>query len=309
MTTTSLQPITVEEKELRELADSYKSLVVTPETLSEVDKARKVLKNKRLEIENTVKSNKKSIKDLIDKHVMEADRLVGIISPIEQRLLKEQKELEEKQAAEARAKIEAEENRKRNIRKIISEIEGLTSTVRKSDSEENVSNCKRILKTLIGGFDFQEFAEEADSVIDTFNSACQSRLLFLEEQKKAAITAEVVEEPKVETPDLKAGDNPRISNLIKLGFKPEPHGWVRDGEVIPNALLNIAEDAWEALLKNKFKASAPQKQEPQVHEAPVTNNQEMEIFTIQSYQFGFSKNIPFSKARKIRKAVDEILSA
>ena len=72
MTTTSLQPITVEEKELRQLADSYKSLVVTLETLSEVDKARKVLKNKRLEIENTVKGNKKSIKDLLDKHVMEA---------------------------------------------------------------------------------------------------------------------------------------------------------------------------------------------------------------------------------------------
>ena len=308
-TTTSLQPITVEEKELRELADSYKSLVVTPETISEVDKARKVLKNKRLEIENTVKSNKKSIKDLIDKHVMEAERLVGIISPIEQRLLKEQKELEERQAAEARAKIEAEENRKRNIRRMISQIESVTSDVRKTTKIEDLQNIDFAMDEAIKDFDFQEFKEEADSVIEAFTVSFKARFAFLKEQEKQPITAEVVEEPIREMPDLKAGDNPRISNLIKLGFKSEPHGWVRDGEVIPNALLNIAEDAWQALLKNKVKVSAPQKQEPQVHETPVTNNHEMEIFTIQSYQFGFSKNIPFNKARQIRKAVEEILSA
>jgi prophage DNA circulation protein len=306
--TTSLQPITVEEKELRELADSYKSLVVTPQTLTEVDKARKVLKNKRLEIENTVKGNKKSIKELIDKHVMEAERLVAIISPIEQRLLKEQKDLEEKQASEARAKIEAEENRKRTIRGKITQIELLTSNVRKSDKKEQLQSIEDTFWSELGEFDYQEFSEEAKSVQDVFHSALESRLAYLKEQENKVVEVSKVEEAKVEVEENSNG-NTRTSSLIDLGFKKEPHAWVKDNETIPHSIVNsIPDDAWDALLKSKVKQSAPtvetQYGNPNANEA---KGDDMNIFIWQTYKFGIGKNVPFKKSIQIKAAIEEIM--
>lgn len=308
--TTSLQPITVEEKELRELADSYKSLVVTPQTLAEVDKARKVLKNKRLEIENTVKSNKKSIKELIDKHVMEAERLVAIISPIEQRLLKEQKDLEEKQAAEARAKIEAEENRKRTIRGKITQIELLTSNARKADKKDEAYAIEIDFYNLIEDFDFQEFTEEAKSVQDVFHSALESRLAYLKEQENKIVEVPKVEEPKVEVErDPNTGNTARACELLQLGFKSEPHAWVKGDEVIPHGVINhLPNDAWNALLKSKVKQSAPTIEAQYVNpNVNLATGDDMNIFVWQTYKFGISKNVPFKKSIQIKAAIEEIM--
>lgn len=309
--TTSLQPITVEEKELRELADSYKSLVVTPQTLTEVDKARKVLKNKRLEIENTVKGNKKSIKELIDKHVMEAERLVAIISPIEQRLLKEQKDLEEKQAAEARSKIEAEENRKRAIRGKITQIELLTSNARKSDKIEELYAIEQDFYNLIENFDFQEFTEEAKSVQDVFHSALESRLAYLKEQENKVVEVPKAEEPNnkpvIKTTIVEMRQDRKVQ-LINLGFIMNTHAWVRGDEAIPFSVLNIPDDAWDALLKSKVKQSAPTVETEYVNpHANAAIGDDMNIFVWQTFKFGISKNVPFKKSIQIKAAIEEIL--
>lgn len=305
---TSLQKITVEEQELKDLANSYKSLVVTPQTLAEVDKARKVLKNKRLEIENTVKANKKSIKELLDNHIAEAERLVAIISPVEQRLLKEQKDLEEKQAAEARAKIEAEENRKRAIRSKILEIENLSSEARKTATKEELFKVEETFYNTNDNFDFQEFSEEANAVIQSFHSALESRLAFLKEQESKVVEAPKVEEPKVDIVerDPNTGNTKRSCELLDLGFKNEPHAWVKGDEVIPHSIVNgIADDAWGALLKSKVKQS-PLAAKTE-HVAPVISD-DMNVFTYQQYKFGISKNVPFKKAIEIKAAIEKILA-
>jgi hypothetical protein len=316
--TTSLQPITVEEQELIALAESYKSLIVTPETLAEVDKARKVLKNKRLDIENTVKANKKSIKELLDNHLGEAERLVGIIKPIEERLLKEQTELKDKQEREAQAKIKAEEDRKRAIRAKVTLIENLTSEARKAAKKEEAFAIEDRFYSETDGFDFMEFSDEAKSVMDVFHSALESRMNYLREQEvkqsEEKVIAEPVTETNTNTAEKPVSELPRVAQLTVLGFAKQAHAWVRGEETIPFSVMDMPDDAWQALVRSKT---------PNAKLSPIVSRMmaggdnkpvlqpksgtELNMFNYKEFTFGLSKNIGMSTAVKIKKAIEEIL--
>jgi hypothetical protein len=255
-----IQPITVAEAELLEIKSSYENLVVTKETLKQVDAARKFLKTKRLDIQKTVDANKKAIRDLIKQHEDEGDRLVGIIKPIEDRLAKEQKELEDREAAELRAKLKAEEDRKRAIKARIADIETAISNVRKGAFDGSIDNIPMPDKDT-----FEEYNEEGNSAIEMLYGAIENRKLFIKEQaelearKKAA---ELAAQPQVlEQPS----PTPREKRLIDLGFTDSGFAWTHaNGSKIPYSMMDVADDVFETLLKPFKKLDLFAQSEPTV---------------------------------------------
>jgi len=241
-----IKPITVAESELLDIKASYENLVVTKETLKQVDAARKFLKTKRLDIQKTVEANKKAMRDLLKQHEDEGERLVNIIKPVEDRLAKEQKELEDREAAELRAKLKAEEDRKRAIKAKIAAIENTISAVRKGEHDKNID-----MFVIEPDKDtFEEYNEEGNSAIDMLHGAIENRKLFLKEQaelearKKAA---ELAAQPQVKE---QPSPTPREARLIGLGFTDSGFAWTHpNGTKIPYIMLDTADDVFEALLK------------------------------------------------------------
>lgn len=129
------------------------------------------------------------------------------------------------------------------------------------------------------------------------------------EQESKVVEAPKVEEPKAdnESPNSNMmGTSPRIEALLNLGFKNEPHAWVKGDEVIPHGVINhLPDDAWDALLKSKVKQSPLAAKTEDV--APVISD-DMNVFTYQQYKFGISKNVPFKKAIEIKAAIQKILA-
>ena len=334
MTETSLQvikPITTEEKELIELANSYTNLVVTKDTLKQVDLARKTLKAKRLEIERTVEANKKAVKQLLKNHEEEGQRLVGIIEPIEARLMKEQKALEEKEAAELKAKLEAEENRKRHIKARITYVESMTSGIRTGsfDGEIERVQCPEQKDS------FEEYDEEGNAAIDSFVLALQNRKAHLQDVVVKASAANTPAQPEAQTE--------REQQLVRLGFVREAYAWSHpSGSRIPFIMLDIDEDAWNSLfdykqyMDNLNKAAAPQPQAeqkpvqtakpdfnalagvtpkpqqevPKVQPSatPAQKEPDMNVFKASGYWIGIDKSVPLNKVAAVRKAIIETLN-
>jgi hypothetical protein len=323
MTETSLQvikPITTEEKELIELANSYTNLVVTKDTLKQVDLARKTLKAKRLEIERTVEANKKAVKQLLKNHEEEGQRLVGIIEPIEARLMKEQKALEEKEAAELKAKLEAEENRKRQIKARITYVESMTSGIRigSFDAEIERVQCPEQKDS------FEEYNEEGNAAIDSFVLALQNRKAHLQDVVVKASAANTPAQPEAQTE--------REQQLVRLGFVRESHAWThQSGTRIPFIMLDIKEEAWDSMLqplhhnpkqnkspetaKPDFNALAgvtpkPQQEVPKVQPSatPAQKEPDMNVFKAGEYWIGIDKSVPFNKVAAVRKAIIETLN-
>jgi len=327
MTETSLQvikPITTEEKELIELANSYTNLVVTKDTLKQVDLARKTLKAKRLEIERTVEANKKAVKQLLKNHEEEGQRLVGIIEPIEARLMKEQKALEEKEAAELKAKLEAEENRKRHIKARITYVESMTSGIRTGsfDGEIERVQCPEQKDS------FEEYDEEGNAAIDSFVLALQNRKAHLQDVVVKASAANTPAQPEAQTE--------REQQLVRLGFVRESHAWThQSGTRIPFIMLDIKEEAWDSMLQPLTKAAPqpqaeqkpvqtakpdfnalagvtpkPQQEVPKVQPSatPAQKEPDMNVFKAGEYWIGIDKSVPFNKVAAVRKAIIETLN-
>jgi hypothetical protein len=340
-----IKPITVAEAELLDIKASYENLVVTKETLKQVDAARKFLKTKRLDIQKTVEANKKAVRDLLKQHEDEGERLIGIIKPVEDRLAKEQKELEEKEAAELRAKLKAEEDRKRAIKARIAGIESMTSNVRKGVYDEKIADI-----VLPDKGTFEEYNEEGDAAVEMLYGAIENRKLFIKEQadiearKRAAELAaqpQVIEQP---APTL------RQQKLIDLGFTDSGFAWIHaNGTKIPYAMMDVADDVFEALLKpfnqpqkDLFTAvptAKPSDDElrrqyvkpnPNLGENTSTTQQfkpdfdaivkqtttpevktsetpDLNYFETNGFTIGIDKRIPFSKVMAVKKAIIETI--
>jgi len=109
-----LKPFEVAKAELQQLANDYKNLVVTKETYDEAVKARRVLREARLNIEKKIKANKDILNGAKKSLEQEGDELVSIVSPLEEtigagiKLIDDEKELEKKRKEEeAQKKIAA----------------------------------------------------------------------------------------------------------------------------------------------------------------------------------------------------------
>jgi len=324
-----IQPITVAEAELLEIKSSYENLVVTKETLKQVDAARKFLKTKRLDIQKTVDANKKAMRDLLKQHEDEGDRLVGIIKPIEDRLAKEQKELEDREAAELRAKLKAEEDRKRTIKARIAGIETAISNVRKGAFDGSIDNIPMPDKDT-----FEEYNEEGNSAIEMLYGAIENRKLFIKEQaelearKKAA---ELAAQPQVlEQPS----PTPREARLIGLGFTDSGFAWTHaNGSKIPYSMMDVADDVFETLLKPFKKLDLFAQSEPTVTDSKKTSitptikpdfdaivkqtatpepnavqTPDLNYFETNGFTIGIDKRIPFNKVLAVKNAIIQTLN-
>jgi hypothetical protein len=340
-----IKPITVAESELLDIKASYENLVVAKETLKQVDAARKFLKTKRLDIQKTVEANKKAMRDLLKQHEDEGERLVNIIKPVEDRLAKEQKELEDREAAELRAKLKAEEDRKRAIKAKIAAIENTISAVRKGEHDKNIDSF--VIEP--DKDTFEEYNEEGNSAIDMLHGAIENRKLFLKEQaelearKKAA---ELAAQPQVKE---QPSPTPREARLIGLGFTDSGFAWTHpNGTKIPYIMLDTADDVFEALLKpfkqpdlfavtpktemsiasmndaqihDKFlggKAgittpttkpdfAALAKATPETPEVKAVKTPDLNYFETNGYAIGIDKRIPFSKVLAVKNAIIDAL--
>lgn len=109
-----LEPFEVAKAELQQLANDYKNLVVTKETYDEAVKARRVLREARLNIEKKIKANKDILNTAKKSLEQEGEELVSIVSPLEEtigagiKVIDDEKELEKKRKEEeAQKKIAA----------------------------------------------------------------------------------------------------------------------------------------------------------------------------------------------------------
>lgn len=187
-----LTPVEIKKEELQKLAADYKGLVVTRTNLQDADKARKLLKAKRCDIENTVKATKKEVKSHLDKYQSEGDALVAIIEPVEKRLEGEINRINEEVKQEAERKIREEEERKRKIRDRIRVIDEKMGVVRAA-SVLNILD--EIAEALKGEREtFFEFNEEGNAAIDSILKAIENRKFLLEEEAKVAALKKQQEE-------------------------------------------------------------------------------------------------------------------
>ena len=101
-----LEPFEVAKAELQQLANDYKNLVVTEETYDDAIKARRVLKDARLNVEKKVKANKDILNGAKKSLEQEGDELVLIVSPIEDKISAGIKLIDDKKEAEKKRKEE-----------------------------------------------------------------------------------------------------------------------------------------------------------------------------------------------------------
>jgi len=97
-------PYPEKQDELRQLANDYKKLIVTPATFEEAKKARKTLRDERYNLQKIEKSNNGILNDLKGQNKILSHDLIGIIRPVEDRIDEQIKAIEKKKADEKAAK-------------------------------------------------------------------------------------------------------------------------------------------------------------------------------------------------------------
>ena len=170
--------------ELKELADKYKNLVVTEETLDEAEKARLDLYRARIDIQRDAKFNNEVLNKAKKINSSNEDTLIGLIEPTEKDIfekVRQVKELVEKRKREAE---QAEANRIKAIKAKIALIEKRISDIRLCASEQILDQIA--LEVSVQENSFSEFNEEGNSVVKMALTGIETRKLFLKEEVEAA---------------------------------------------------------------------------------------------------------------------------
>lgn len=187
---TQIKPIVADEKELNQLREDYEKLVVTEANLKDADKARLKLKNVRLDIQRQEKANNEVLKQIKKDNEDKAEKLIGIIHPIEKRLDAEITALEEAKKRKAEEDRLKEQNRVQGHRNRITGIAQSTARLALANNIEDIRVKVSEIEAMSGTF--EEFEVEADEAIQLFKMSAGNRLEQLQriEAEKKALEAQ-----------------------------------------------------------------------------------------------------------------------
>ena len=284
---TQIKPIEASEQELQELRNDYEKLVVTPQTLGDADKARLKLKNKRLEIQRQQKANNQVLKEIKKDNDDRADRLVGIIEPVEIRLSNEI------EAIKAEEKRKEEEQRMKELQRIQSHRNRITAIAQNTARlaiNQSIDDIKaKIKETIDMGESFDEFTEETLEVRDLFILSAQNRVKQLETEweEKMKKSEAILEQAKL---DLETKEEPRKADLVwsgddKVELKANPEG-----------RFNVA------VIEERIEEINPKPYKIQEEPLQVPVN-----YSIMGFDFHIALNIPETETALIKSSIEKIL--
>jgi len=178
-------------KELTQMAEDYKKLIVTEENFGNAKKARQKLRETRIEIQKQSKSNRDVLNTLkTENNSIEVD-LISIIKPVEEEVDKKIKAIEaiKLKRKEEKARIAKEEqDRKDKLEKEVMAFKNLSSLILEAKSIEKLDNVKRIISHVdVSEGAFHERSDEAASIQGDLLAKVEGRrgeVVELEELRK-----------------------------------------------------------------------------------------------------------------------------
>lgn len=311
-----LRPYTVKHDELQRLANDYKSLVVTPQTMKSCEDARLVLYRSRIEIQRVQDSNKKMLtanyKAMVASNDTSADELIGITLGVEKRLEADLNVLKEKQKAEAAEKVRKEEERKRSIKASIQKFESKVGEIRTCSDLKILDEMAENLSMEKDGF--EEFNDEGNTVINTLLQAIKNRKIVVEGEKEAK-DAENARLERIEKQNaIEEAELQGIKDIQEDEKEPSREDTIRQHTV------RMEEESGEHLVKeapvtrSNQSAFMPSSQpSPPVIDGDVFHfmdiKSQLHLFSQDGYYFGLCDKFTPGQIAQIRSAIAEIIQA
>ena len=196
-------------KELTELAGKSKSLtgITNEDGYKQVHAARMVLKNERIDISKKAKAARDDANEFSKEVIAEEKRLIGIISPEEDRLQALQTEHDERAERERQAKIEAEAKRVEGIQERIGKLRSWANDA----VRENLPSDH--LEQWIADIDAEPIDDSFDEFRDQAQDAKDATLARLREIHSATIERETeqtrLNAERAELEELRAANEKR----------------------------------------------------------------------------------------------------
>lgn len=195
---------------LTSIAKKYEAHEVTDENFKESKEIRAEIREFRYSIQNIEKHNTKLLNDAKKIQKDASEKLIGIISPVEDKIDSQIKEIENRKQLEKEAKERAEAERIANISKRIAETRSsLEIKFQIGKTKEDLKFFDDIIDNLEETKEqFEEFEFEAEDLILEFKEKRQVIVNRIEEQiqleaEKVKLEAERLEQEKLQA-QLKA---------------------------------------------------------------------------------------------------------
>lgn len=296
---TAIKKIDATEVELRKLADDYDRLIVNERTIKDVSKARIILKNKRLEIENTVKQVKAEVKKQLEEYEKEADFLIEIIKPVEVKLHAKEKKVKDDIETRQLAKVKAYEDRKRAIRAKINYWQERLAEI--PEINEAVVLEKLIQDMVIDEFMYEELGQEANEVKDTVRREAFKRIGELNAKREETFVAGETyldmlkkQSEQVLTPD---DDKP----IVIPTRENKPAIIVPKAPAIIPQEINLEGKGIGGLMRTLEQVGQTSKPLP-------FNKDKYHWISYGNIEFAMPKSLPFNIIAEVRKSIIEILN-
>ncbi|KKL06568.1 hypothetical protein LCGC14_2594730 [marine sediment metagenome] len=198
-------------KELTELAGKSKSLtgITNEDGYKQVHAARMVLKNERIDISKKAKAARDDANEFSKEVIAEEKRLIGIISPEEDRLQALQTEHDERAERERQAKIETEAKRVEDIQERIAAIRGaVEAVIHLNYPSAKITELIDDIETIDIDDSFAEFQDQAeDTKVATLAKLREAHSATVE---RDAETAKIAAE-RAELEELRAAAEKRAA--------------------------------------------------------------------------------------------------
>lgn len=320
--THELEIISQTEAELKQLAKDADSQIVTATTIKESRNLLSKIRQARYGIQRIEKSNNDKLNVLKKKNKQKAEDHIKIILKSEESLEAKVMAIEKAEKDKADALIKAEDDRKKAHRDNIAIIEAFVTEIRICTDIGRLNDIKEEITLNLDGF--EEFNEEGNLAIATVTTAIDNRIFIIEEESKVqAIKSEFntfnkellnerideIESSRQEA--IKEAANKMDEETILPDERYDDDStdnWIKG----PSQLMKETD---ELGMMNSPKETPPYKESlsfsarlpetiTDIKIPPVPLN----IYSMGEYTFGMSKNVPFSKVKEIRTAIEKILS-
>lgn len=195
---------------LTSIAKKYEAHEVTDENFKESKEIRAEIREFRYSIQNIEKHNTKLLNDAKKIQKDASEKLIGIISPVEDKIDSQIKEIENKKQLEKEAREKAEAERVANIsRRIADARAGMEIKFQVGKTEEDLKLFDAYIEKLNETKEsFEEFEFEAEDLIQEYSQKREIIVNRINEQKeleaqKIKVEAERLEQVKLQA-ELKA---------------------------------------------------------------------------------------------------------
>ncbi len=283
----AIKQVQTSKEQLEQLRDSYKNLLVTPETVKDANKARLVLYRARIDIQKVEKDNNDILNDFKKRNAKKADELIAIIQPLEMELKLKIDAIEGEEKRKKEEEVKAEQARIKRIKDSILELESRVVYIRLCKFLEELDKIALEVSTKENSF--LEFNEEGNAMVKSVLNSIEARKLALADEK--AIADKKLEEAcACPDDDMPIEDGPKERVLT---FNTKQHG---------DHTVNLSSETkmqGPPADKDIFAESQPTKKifPPEAFHELIYNG----------YEFRMSANVPHDVAEKIASFIKEVI--